>query len=75
MRGLILALGMLWAVAAPAQAEIVTSNPNLLELRFSATIAKPKDQVWRALRALHHWTTYLLLAALAAHFLSPKRWR
>jgi hypothetical protein len=31
------------------------------------------DQVWRALRVFHHWLTYPLLAALAAHFLSPKR--
>ena len=33
------------------------------------------DQVWPALRAFHHWVTYGLLAALAAHYLSPKRWR
>jgi hypothetical protein len=33
------------------------------------------DQVWQALRAFHHWITYPLLAALVAHFLSPKWWR
>lgn len=33
------------------------------------------NQVWQALLAFHHWVTYALLAALAAHYLSPKRWR
>ena len=32
------------------------------------------EQVWLALRGFHHWVTYLLLLALAAHYLSPKRW-
>ena len=32
------------------------------------------EQVWRALREFHHWVGYPLLLALAAHFLSPKKW-
>lgn len=30
------------------------------------------DQTWNGLRNLHHWPTYPLVAALAAHYLSPK---
>jgi len=33
------------------------------------------DQVWLALRAFHHWITYLLIVALVSHYFSPKRWR
>ena len=30
-------------------------------------------QAWAWLRDLHHWPTYPLVAALAVHYLSPKR--
>ena len=29
----------------------------------------------RGLRTTHHWVTYPLVAALAWHYLSPKRWK
>ena len=31
-----------------------------------------QSQAWGALRSLHHWLTYALLAALGAHFLARK---
>ncbi|MCH8842246.1 MAG: hypothetical protein IID61_04630 [SAR324 cluster bacterium] len=31
------------------------------------------EAAWALLRAVHHGLTYLLLASLAGHFLSPKR--
>lgn len=30
------------------------------------------DQAWLALRAAHHWLTYLLAASIVLHYLSPK---
>lgn len=47
----------------------------LLLILSGALLLLYGNQVWRALREFHHWIGYPLLAALVAHFFSPKRWR
>lgn len=56
MRSIILPAGLFaLAMAAPADAEVVSSSPTTIDIHDSMTIDAPIKQVWETLRAPQRW--------------------